>query len=65
MADITMCSGEGCQIKDKYYKYTAIEGIRQSIFATPPSEQEGTCEMFWGDNANYLYSQLKEIVKEK
>ena len=27
MADITKCSAKNCKIKDKCYRYTAIDGI--------------------------------------
>jgi hypothetical protein len=64
MADITMCSGDNCKIKDSCYRYTAKRSFWQSMFKTPPLKEDGTCEMFWGDNADYIYGQLKEIVKD-
>jgi len=48
MADITMCSGKGCELKSECYRYTAFENPhRQSFFTTPPVEADGTCEQFW------------------
>jgi hypothetical protein len=48
MADITMCSGKGCDLKDKCYRYTAPQGkYMQSFFTIPPIDKEGKCEMFW------------------
>ncbi len=37
MPDITMCSGEGCELKETCYRYKAIPNeYRQSFFKQPP-----------------------------
>lgn len=36
MADITMCKGEGCELKYTCYRYTAKPSIRQSYFVITP-----------------------------
>lgn len=37
MADITMCSGEGCGVKDACYRHTAVVNEhRQSYFMEVP-----------------------------
>jgi len=46
MADITMCSGEKCPLKQICYRYTAKPSeFRQSYFSRPPVS-EGECEYF-------------------
>lgn len=56
MADITMCSGKGCPLKEKCYRFTAVESdYRQSYFVTPPVEKDkekAQCAYFW-DNKKY------------
>jgi hypothetical protein len=49
MADITMCSGEGCPAKGRCYRHTAkVSDLRQSWFAVPPWNPETySCEHFW------------------
>ena len=63
MSDITKCDGTDCPIKESCYRYIAIANeYGQSTFVTPPFK-DGDCEMFWGDNSEQIYEQLKEIVK--
>lgn len=58
MADITMCSGQGCPMKEKCYRFMAIPNIyRQSYFVNPPIKSDGTCESFGQDSTKY------EIIK--
>jgi hypothetical protein len=45
MADITMCSGERCPLKQICYRHTAKPSERQSYFAQSPV-LGGTCEYF-------------------
>jgi len=53
MADISMCSGKDCPLKDKCYRYTAPQSEYQSWFTNPPiKEEDKTCEYFW-DNKEY------------
>ena len=58
MADITMCSGEGCPLKDKCYRFTAEPNPhRQSMFMGTPmvkvikdGKELTNCEHFWKNN---------------
>ena len=59
MADITMCKGTGCPMKDNCYRHTAKAcEFRQSYFMVVPltymREDEVTCEHFW-NNSGYDY----------
>ena len=56
MADITMCSGVGCDMKDKCYRFTAERSHWQSWFSVVPIK-DGECDKFW-DN------ELKRDKKE-
>ncbi len=50
MADITMCSGVGCPMRDTCYRYTAPVGMRQSYFMEPPIRQKVDgydCSHYW------------------
>jgi hypothetical protein len=46
MADITMCRGDGCGLKDDCYRYLAKASERQSFFMKPPVKN-GSCEYYW------------------
>jgi hypothetical protein len=46
MADITMCRGDGCGLKDDCYRYLAKASERQSFFVKPPAKN-GSCEYYW------------------
>lgn len=64
MADITMCTGDGCPLKESCYRFTSIASeYRQSYFFTPPFENN-TCEMYWGKQSESIYQQLKNITDE-
>jgi hypothetical protein len=69
MSDITKCYGEGCPVKNKCYRYTAVASeYVQSYFAEAPGKREDgkfTCEMYWGDNAEIVRNQLKDITDGK
>ena len=47
MADISMCEGKGCDLKDKCYRHTANKGMRQSFFMTEPNTTPTECEYYW------------------
>ena len=64
MADITMCTGDGCPLKENCYRFTAEKSeYRQSYFFTPPFE-DNTCDMYWGKQSESIYNQLKNITNE-
>jgi hypothetical protein len=54
MADITMCTGDGCPLKENCYRFTAEKSERQSYFFTPPFDGK-TCEVYWES----IYNELK------
>ena len=65
MPDITMCSGEGCPFKEKCYRFTAKPSeYWQSYFIDPPIKDD-KCDHYWGDNAEQIWNQLNDIVKNK
>jgi len=49
MADISMCSGKDCPLKDSCYRYTAEPSeYRQAYFASSPySFISKKCLMYW------------------
>jgi hypothetical protein len=64
MADITKCKGQGCPVKEKCYRYTAKESMYQSYFSELPIK-DNKCDMFWGENSEYIFNQLKEIINKQ
>jgi hypothetical protein len=47
MADITMCSGEGCSVKESCYRFKApVNEFRQAYFMGVPGKDE-TCNYYW------------------
>jgi len=61
MPDITMCAGTGCPAKDQCYRHTAKADTYQSYFVEPPIK-DGKCDMYWGENGEAIWNQLKDIV---
>jgi len=50
MADITKCTGEGCESKHTCYRYTAKSNKHyQSFFISPPINSGG-CEYYINKN---------------
>lgn len=48
MADITMCIGGGCSLRDKCYRFLAIPSKWQSQFAPKKTMDDRLdCEHFW------------------
>ncbi len=64
MADITMCSGEGCELKLECYRHTANREYYQSYFIKPPIKN-GKCDMFWGNKSEQVYTDLQDIFSGK
>ena len=56
MSIITMCSGEGCDLKDECYRHTANPSDWQSWFMEVPIK-DGKCDMFW-DNEDIILVEL-------
>ena len=68
MADITKCSGHECPIKEKCHRFTAESGVWQSYFTNVPGKiEEGkfTCDKYWGEGAESIWKQLKNITNGK
>lgn len=62
MADITMCNGGDCPVKDKCYRFTAKPSeFRQSYFLNTPFKDD-KCDMFWGEKAESIFNDLKDIL---
>lgn len=51
MADIAMCGGDGCTLKDSCYRHVAkADEYRQSYFVSPPftiADDKLTCDHYW------------------
>ena len=69
MADITMCPGTDCPVKEKCYRFTAPKSeYMQSYFLDVPGKTEDgkfTCDMYWGEKAESIWNQLKDITNGK
>lgn len=63
-ADITKCYGYDCPFKEKCYRFTAKNDEYQSYFLEPPIK-EGKCDMYWGENAEFIWNQLNDIQNGK
>ena len=69
MADITMCSGVGCRVKDKCYRFTAARcEWGQSYFFKPPLEVKDEvliCDHFWGEKPKKEFTNvIEDILKD-
>lgn len=65
MPDITKCEGTDCPHKENCYRYTAESSkFMQSYFVTPPVK-DGKCDHYWGEQAESIWSELKDIVDGK
>ena len=64
MSDITKCNGRNCPVKQKCKRYTAKESFLQSYFSESPIK-DGKCDMFWGENAESIFNQLKGILNKQ
>jgi len=52
MPDISMCSGEGCKLAGNCYRKTATPNEwRQSWFAKPLMNDDGTCDHLMSNSA--------------
>lgn len=63
MADICMCSGLNCPVKENCYRFTAKADEYQTYFLDAPIK-DGKCEYYWGVNAENIFNELKETVKD-
>jgi len=50
MADISKCKGNGCELKNTCYRFTATANeFRQSFFMEEPNTTPTECEHYWGN----------------
>jgi hypothetical protein len=64
MADMTLCKGINCPMKEQCKRYTSTpDPLYQSYFTKSPI-RDGKCDMFWGDVAENIMEQLKTITNE-
>jgi hypothetical protein len=67
MADITKCKGINCPVRDNCYRYTARDsGFCQSWFVDDTVgklvDNKFSCDVYWGENAEAVWEQVKEIT---
>ena len=67
MADITMCDGTDCPIKEQCDRFTSKPNEhRQSYFVNVPGKLDEdlqfTCDWFYGETQESILNQLKDIV---
>ena len=60
--DITKCKGTDCSLKESCYRYTAKPDDYQSWFTEPPIK-DNKCDMYWGENAEYILETVKRHNK--
>lgn len=65
MADITLCKGINCPIKEQCKRYTSTPNPMYQSYFTESPIKDGKCDMFWGDVAENIMEQLKEITNNE
>lgn len=62
MNDITRCKGLFCPVKDDCIRYN-IGPIEdgEPYFSKPPFNNS-KCDFFWGEQSQFIFNQLKDIV---
>lgn len=63
MPDISMCSGKGCDLKEKCYRFTAKPSMWQTYFFGTPNTKPDECDHFW-DNSDYNYDIKNNNTEE-
>lgn len=66
--DITMCSGQGCPLKQNCKRFTSVGDKYQSYFMEPPFTMKKDlfdCEMIWTQNQTDILTQLQNITNGK
>lgn len=64
MADITMCKGNNCPLKNNCQRYIAKASTYQSYFVDPPYIDD-ECDMFWEIKNSTKMKSLNDIFKER
>lgn len=69
MADITKCKGIDCPVADDCYRFKAKDGHYQSYFSElnvgEVVDGKFKCNMYWGEKAEQIWNQLKDITDGK
>ena len=66
MADITMCKGKHCPLKDSCHRYTANRSTRQSYFLDVPYNTiTKSCDHFWNNDEKRTRRTTEEIKGQK
>lgn len=55
MADISKCYGNGCPLKEKCYRYTAIPRPHGQSYLNEVLFKDGECPHFWEDEEEVDY----------
>lgn len=63
MADITLCKGNNCPMKEQCKRYTSPHNPKYQSYFTESPIKDGKCDMFWGDVADVVMEQLKSIMR--
>ena len=61
MPDITMCNGQGCELKETCYRYTATPSKYMQSYFTETPIKNGECEYYWQD----AKERAKNLMKLK
>ena len=63
-SNIVKCKGEKCIIKEHCFRYT-IHNNKSLVIDAPFEIKNGkfTCKLFYGENAQQIFEQLKDIMK--
>ena len=65
MADITMCAGLGCPMKNTCKRHIATPNeYRQSFFAKTPLNEDNTCDHYWEVQV-LTKKKLRELTEPK
>jgi hypothetical protein len=60
MADITMCVGTDCPMKNNCYRHTAnANEYRQYYFIDVPLKEDKSCDEFWDDERHKTIRRTK------
>ena len=49
MADISMCTGKNCKMREKCYRFTAIPSEYWQSYFVREDEEVEKCHMFWNN----------------
>jgi hypothetical protein len=64
MADISMCSGEGCRIKNYCKRFTSPPDLMWQSYILPEVDKKGwICEMFMRDESAIRYGN-RDVKKD-